>query len=283
MARARNIKPSIMDNEELAELGALHRLLFIYLWMLADREGRLEDRPKRIAAQALPYDRSADVDGMLEDLAASGFIQRYQVAGEKYIQITNFSKHQAPHGTERDGVIPDADGNLTVYERTPKGYATKVATLPNCDLTVKEQSDNALIPDSLIPDSKEDTPPRKRVARTLTRPDEVPEGVWQDFQALRKAKRAALTDTALDGIKREAEKAGIGLAEALAYCCQAGWQGFNAGWYADRKGKRSAAAEEPAWRTEQRSRMAEFAPFAAAKPPPNNNIIDMEVPHALTR
>ena len=50
MARSRNIKPSIMANEELAELEPLSRLLFIYLWMLADKAGRLEDRPKRIAA-----------------------------------------------------------------------------------------------------------------------------------------------------------------------------------------------------------------------------------------
>ena len=48
MARSRNIKPSIMANEELAELEPLSRLLFIYLWMLADKAGRLEDRPKRI-------------------------------------------------------------------------------------------------------------------------------------------------------------------------------------------------------------------------------------------
>jgi hypothetical protein len=42
MARIRMIKPGVMENEELAELSPLTRLLFIYLWMLADREGRLE-------------------------------------------------------------------------------------------------------------------------------------------------------------------------------------------------------------------------------------------------
>ena len=59
MARARNVKPGLMANERLAELPAIARLLFVYLWVLADREGRLEDRPKRIAAQALPYVRTA--------------------------------------------------------------------------------------------------------------------------------------------------------------------------------------------------------------------------------
>ncbi|MGC8054817.1 hypothetical protein ACP3WB_23960, partial [Salmonella enterica] len=90
MARARNIKPAIMVNEDLASLPPLTRLLFIYLWMLADREGRLEDRPNRIAVQALPYDRSADVEAMLDTLCNEGFIQRYEAAGVKVIHIVSF-------------------------------------------------------------------------------------------------------------------------------------------------------------------------------------------------
>lgn len=80
---------------------------------------------------------------------------------------------------------------------------------------------------------------RKRAA---ARPDDVAEPVWQDFQRLRAQKRAPLTDTALAGLRREADKAGIGLGDALAYCCEQGWQGFNAGWYADRTGKQPRAS-----------------------------------------
>ncbi len=90
MARSRNIKPAIMDNEQLSDLPPLTRLLFIYIWMLADRDGRLEDRPKRIGAQALPYDRDADINAMLEDLQKAGFIERYEADGVACIQIINF-------------------------------------------------------------------------------------------------------------------------------------------------------------------------------------------------
>src|SRR3990167_3311019 len=155
MARARNIKPSIMDNEDLAELEPLTRLLFIYLWMLADREGRLEDRPKRIGAQALAYDRNADVSAMLDALQNDGFIDRYVVNGVACIQITGFSKHQTPHGTEKDSALPDANGAITVHKRGKNGYATGEVELTTSVLTVKKQNDNTLIPDSgfLIPDS----------------------------------------------------------------------------------------------------------------------------------
>ncbi|MDI9733891.1 hypothetical protein QM259_16735 [Acinetobacter baumannii] len=48
MARSRNIKPSFFMNEDIIELPFEARLLFIGLWILADREGRLENRPKKI-------------------------------------------------------------------------------------------------------------------------------------------------------------------------------------------------------------------------------------------
>jgi len=62
-----------------------------------------------------------------------------------------------------------------------------------------------------------------------------------DYMAVRKAKKAgALTQTAVDGLQREADAAGITLVEAVTFCCEAGWQGFNAGWYADRKARSGA-------------------------------------------
>ena len=54
--RTRDIKPGFYFNEDLAECSCWARLIFPGLWMLADREGRLEYRPKRIKAQLLPYD-----------------------------------------------------------------------------------------------------------------------------------------------------------------------------------------------------------------------------------
>src|SRR5262245_4448792 len=61
MARARLLKPGFFTNEDLVELPPAARLLFAGLWTLADREGRLEDRPKRIKLAVLPYD-DVDVD-----------------------------------------------------------------------------------------------------------------------------------------------------------------------------------------------------------------------------
>ena len=99
MARARNIKPGFFKNAELAECSPLARLLFIYLWTEADKEGRLEDRPKQLKAYGLPYD-DCDADQLLNELHAAGFIKRYEGGGKKIIWIVNFKKHQNPHPKE---------------------------------------------------------------------------------------------------------------------------------------------------------------------------------------
>lgn len=62
------------------------------------------------------------------------------------------------------------------------------------------------------------------------KPDDVQDQTWRDFVAHRKAKRAAINETALAGIRREAEKAGWTLEAALAETVSRGWQGFKADW-----------------------------------------------------
>lgn len=60
--------------------------------------------------------------------------------------------------------------------------------------------------------------------------------VAADFRKLRAAKKAAITQTAVDGIRREAAKAGLSLEAALAMCCERGWTGFKADWVAGAAG-----------------------------------------------
>lgn len=105
MARSRNIKPSFFTNDILADCSPLARILFAGLWTIADRDGRLQDRPKKIKAEILPYD-NCDVDDLLTDLDDKGFIIRYDVEEVDYIQIVSFKKHQNPHQKEQPSTIP---------------------------------------------------------------------------------------------------------------------------------------------------------------------------------
>lgn len=157
MPRARNLKPSLFKNELLGEADPLLTLLFEGLWTLADREGRLEDRPKRIKAEIFPYRELPDFNGYLTELERMGFICRYVVAGEGYIEVINFTKHQSPHKTEKASELPKNPGKSGGCD------VTENAPLNNESYTVKE----SLTPDSLLltPDSSVNESPTVPVAQ----------------------------------------------------------------------------------------------------------------------
>lgn len=104
--RSRTLRPGFFMNEILADLSYAARLLFAGLWTVADKEGRLEDRPKQIKAYVFPYGKE-NVDKLLTELYESDFVLRYAVNGTKYIQVNKFSEHQNIHSHEAESVIPD--------------------------------------------------------------------------------------------------------------------------------------------------------------------------------
>jgi hypothetical protein len=125
----RTLKPGFFTNDQLGELAPVVRLLFQGLWCLADREGRLEDRPKRIKAEVLPYD-SINIDKAIDSLAERGFIERYEVDGHQFIQVTNFAKHQNPHVREPASTIPppvEHGAGPVPDPPTPNGHTSGVA------------------------------------------------------------------------------------------------------------------------------------------------------------
>lgn len=184
---------------------------------------------------------------------------------EYHVKATNNARIAQERETKRKE--KQTERARTVDESAPEQHESP----PNHEpLTINQEPVVTTPPDGGVP--------RKRAA-TAARPDDVSEPVWQDFQRLRREKRAPLTDTALAGVRREAEKAGVPLEAAIAYCCEAGWQGFNAGWYADRTGGRGAAPAkraEPEWRAEQKDFIAEHFPNIAARSARPSQIIDME-------
>lgn len=148
MARARNIKHGFFTNDRLAECDPLARILFAGLWTIADREGRLEDRPKRIKAELLPYDDCSGEE-LLGQLAKAGFVNRYTVGGSAYIQIINFLKHQNPHVKEAPSTIPAPEGTVS------KPVASEQAEVANDASTVQapDKHSASTVLSRLIPDS----------------------------------------------------------------------------------------------------------------------------------
>lgn len=116
MARTRLLSPKFFLDDDLAERSAYARLTFAGLILIADREGRLDDRPKVISAELFPFEE-VDMDALLDELAAprngsggGGFIVRYQFGGRRYLAVRNFLKYQTPHFREAQSLIPAPPG-----------------------------------------------------------------------------------------------------------------------------------------------------------------------------
>lgn len=130
MARLRTLKPGFFTNDQLAELPFSARLLFAGLWCIADREGRLPDRPKKIKAEIFPYD-GVNVEKLLVSLSARGFIERYESHGERCIQIVTFKKHQNPHVKEPPSTLPAPDAPVSPPVQEPDEHSASPVLAPD--------------------------------------------------------------------------------------------------------------------------------------------------------
>ncbi|MEE9118191.1 MAG: hypothetical protein V3U02_06325 [Calditrichia bacterium] len=154
MARSRNIKPGFFQNDMLAENHPLGRLLFLGLWTIADYQGNLEYRPKRIKASLLPYD-DCNIEELTINLEQSGFITIYSVLEQPYIHVNNFSKHQNPHKNEisKGSFIPEPP--TVIPKKQPQDIDSNKLTNNHDQSRLKPEDSQSNPADSgfLIPDS----------------------------------------------------------------------------------------------------------------------------------
>jgi hypothetical protein len=199
-------------------------------WCLFDAhsdDGRLEGYSPEVLDAHLRW------DGFAAAMIAVGWLEHDQAHG---LALPRFDTHNGQSAKRR---AQDADRKREVR----KASASDADKLRTREEKRRDTSTTDVVDD-------------KRAARTrpAVRPEGVSESVWADFLTVRKAKRAPLTQTALDGIQREAAKAGMGLHDALALCCARGWQGFKADWVAGQKrgvvmpqSKAARQAADQAW------------------------------------
>jgi hypothetical protein len=149
VARSRNIKPGFFLNDELAEVSLAGRLLFIGIWTIADREGRLTYRPRRIKATVFPYD-DVDIEHEVADLVARGFLESYMIHGQPMLAVCNWHKHQKPHHKEVDSVLggpEDADSTTENHAQVMHESSTNHAQVKQNGSCPTDSLN--LIPDSL--------------------------------------------------------------------------------------------------------------------------------------
>lgn len=136
MARIRTIKPEFCTSEQIAECSANARLLFVLMWCFCDDGGVHPDSAKRLKMECFPADdvTAADVSAWVDELIQASLLERYTVAGQGFLRVTGWSKHQKIDQPtykfpQPDGSIPSkarrgasehsANVRLDVAERSP--------------------------------------------------------------------------------------------------------------------------------------------------------------------
>jgi len=106
--RNRCIKPGFWKDEQVALCSREARLLFTGLWGLSDAWGVLEDRPRRIRVELLPYDDlvADQVVAWIDELAAVGLVERYVADGRPYLWIPGLRDHQLTSMPSEERRVP---------------------------------------------------------------------------------------------------------------------------------------------------------------------------------
>ncbi len=102
MARIRTIKPTFFTSEDILDLSAHARLLYIACWCEADREGRLCWKPRTLRIRYLPTD-AVDIESVAAELIAHGLVRLY---GDGLAWIPSFLLHQHINPRESASKLP---------------------------------------------------------------------------------------------------------------------------------------------------------------------------------
>lgn len=121
--RIRTVKPEWLEDEALAAAGSNARVLSIALVLLADDYGRGRAHPAMLAGSVFAYEVNpvATLTAALEALTP-WFIQVYEVRGQRYFEIRNWSKHQRVDKPGKERVPPPPDASDATAE-TPTQVA----------------------------------------------------------------------------------------------------------------------------------------------------------------
>jgi len=213
VGRIRSIKPEFPQSESVGRVSREARLLFLQLFTLVDDFGRTRASSRVLRSLLYPFDDDAGelIEGWLAELERERMVVRYIHEETTYLEICKWLKHQKISHSSPSKLPnpPESSGEL---------QSPPVVLRPDLG--------------SRIIGSRK----RKNTSSNFARPEEVTERTWEAWLALRRAKRAPVSELVLEGIRSEATKAGWTMEQALTECATRGWMGFKADWVAKKQG-----------------------------------------------
>lgn len=259
----RYLKQGICDSETINSLSDAAECLFYRLLVTADDFGRADGRPLVVKSRCYPIKESVTVKSIekgLAELEQYAVIERYVVDGKPYLQILKWdnkpragkSKFPQPPciyvqqntdvkqlhtdvkqlHTESDENLGDFGESLNnqqdsvdakhLHTNAKQCFTSVPVTVTETETSIRTSVDVASEKMKVIAIAFD-------AMRWLTE-NGVSEHHARDWLKVRKAKRAANTETAFSQAKDEAAAAGWTMAQAVEHMAANSWQGFKADW-----------------------------------------------------
>ena len=235
------IKAKIVRSHKFNLLNGDHFTQKVYCLLLAvkDSYGMLPADPYSLKAALGPLDDTKKPQAYataIKKLRGVGLVYLWDHQGSPWLYVLGHDEENQITRRAKDPVVPRPDLDAMWAETnevmTKSGLSQDFVSHPPARAGIGSGSGKG--------NRKGDRSPL-----SLLLEEKIPEQLAQDFLELRRNKRAPLTKTALDGIKREAGKARMSLREAIEMCCLRGWQGFKASWIDEKDRPRRAAPPPP--------------------------------------
>jgi len=254
----RILREGILSSERIARLKWPEEVFYRRLMSVVDDYGRYYATPMLLRAACYPQQLNVvsdpDIEKWLTKCVEAALVRVYPAQdGKKYLELLDFKQQVRAK-------VSKFPAMLCTCTADDKQKGIKCAACAHLDVVVFG---------GVSGDGDGDDKGSRQ--KSIDRPPDVLESTWNDFLTLRSAKKAPVTQTAVDRIDKEAQKAGISLQDALAECCARGWQGFNAKWL-EKDGPHS---EETPYQRSMRQRFEEASGTSGQQ---DSNIIDITPP-----
>lgn len=176
--RIRSLKPEIWQDKALGRLPRDARLLFVGIITQADDEGRFRAETPLLRAAVFPFDTAdtaaagqghlldnypelyerLDLDAWIESLANAKLIRIYEVKGERFGDLPNWSKHQRVDHPKKS--------NLPPFEKRDKTQARQGANRTERNTLSRESKGRGTTDEQTSPDAGD-----SRMARDILATD----------------------------------------------------------------------------------------------------------------
>lgn len=120
--RKRELSPTFWRDERVWKLTHHAKLLYLGLFGVADRAGRMLDKPFEIGVEVWPW-APMEASALIDEIVNVGLICRYEVRGQRLLAFPKvaWAKHQRLHPKERPSILPANPLEVQVAEGAPQG------------------------------------------------------------------------------------------------------------------------------------------------------------------